>query len=123
MFKQLIAIFFLAGLLFQNLSRFLIVADYNLNKTYITNNFCENKDKPAMHCNGKCYLSKKLMEEEKQQAPGSQKTIPEIQLFFINAPGTEIASRQGDEINATYGRHHLALTASYSRNIFRPPVI
>ena len=33
---------------------------YNTNKTYIASTFCENKAKPMMHCDGKCYLKKQL---------------------------------------------------------------
>ena len=36
------------------------VYEYLLNYNYIANVLCVNKDKPEMHCNGKCYLMKKL---------------------------------------------------------------
>lgn len=36
------------------------VMDYMVNYDYIVNTLCENKDKPEMHCNGKCYLTKEL---------------------------------------------------------------
>lgn len=45
---------------------------YEINKDYITKTFCENKDKPKMHCNGKCHMHKQLKEQEKQdQSPNS----------------------------------------------------
>jgi hypothetical protein len=34
--------------------------EYEINKKYIAEVLCENKDKPMMHCNGKCYLKKQL---------------------------------------------------------------
>lgn len=34
--------------------------DYKVNYDYIVNFLCENQDKPEMHCDGKCYLSKAL---------------------------------------------------------------
>ena len=36
------------------------VYDYLLNYKYIATVLCVNKDKPEMHCNGKCYLMKEL---------------------------------------------------------------
>ena len=48
-----------------------IVAYYQINKGFITANFCINKAKPKLQCNGKCYLAKKLkkaQENEEKQA-------------------------------------------------------
>jgi len=39
------------------------VVDYAINYDYIVNVLCENKGKPEMQCNGKCYLTKELAEE------------------------------------------------------------
>lgn len=35
---------------------------YETHKTKITQEFCINKDKPEMECNGKCHLEKELKE-------------------------------------------------------------
>lgn len=35
---------------------------YETHKTQITQEFCVNKDKPEMECNGKCHLEKELNE-------------------------------------------------------------
>lgn len=42
------------------------VADYIANYEYIIKVLCENKDKPELKCNGKCYLSKQLAKEAKE---------------------------------------------------------
>lgn len=39
------------------------VVEYVVNYEYIVTTLCENRDKPEMHCNGKCYLSKELAKE------------------------------------------------------------
>lgn len=39
------------------------VLDYVANYNYIVSELCENRDKPEMHCNGKCYLTKELAKE------------------------------------------------------------
>jgi hypothetical protein len=33
---------------------------YELNKAEITQKYCENKNRPELHCNGQCYLAKQL---------------------------------------------------------------
>src|ERR1700758_1201773 len=64
-------------------SKSLILVSYSLNKEFIAKNLCENKDKPKMHCNGKCHLKKELQKEEKKdQSPFSNvKDKVEVQLF------------------------------------------
>jgi ABC-type protease/lipase transport system fused ATPase/permease subunit len=44
-----------------------IVAYYHLNRDYIAATLCENKDNVTMNCNGKCYLNKKINEQEKHE--------------------------------------------------------
>lgn len=67
-------------------SLFILQAFYNLgvtvywmaNQNYIARELCENRDKPAMKCNGKCYLKKKLAAAQ-QSSPlnpaNSNKTV------------------------------------------------
>ena len=49
---------------------------YELNQDYIAEFLCINKDKPEMHCNGKCYLKKEIKKQQKE-GPDSQKIIME----------------------------------------------
>lgn len=60
------------------------IAYYNVNKEYITRVLCQNRDKPQLHCNGKCYLAKKLKEQQAkqdQQTSDRVESIPILQLF------------------------------------------
>jgi len=36
------------------------IIEYYANYNYIVNELCENRDKPFLACNGKCYLAKEL---------------------------------------------------------------
>lgn len=38
---------------------------YEANKDYITQNFCENLDRPELNCCGKCFLKKQLKTVDK----------------------------------------------------------
>ena len=61
------------------------VVEYVLNYDYISKELCENKDRPELACNGKCYLMQALAEasekESQQKKETSAKKI-EIPLFY-----------------------------------------
>lgn len=43
--------------------------EYSLNKDYIAKVLCINKEKPKMHCDGKCYLMKRVQETSESESP------------------------------------------------------
>jgi hypothetical protein len=68
MLKKLVAIS-LVLLLSMQVSRELLTGIwYWLNETEITAQFCVNKEKPALMCNGKCHL-KKTLEASRDTSP------------------------------------------------------
>ncbi len=61
------------------------VIEYLFNYDYIANELCENKDKPILTCNGKCYLEKQV---KKQQNLDRDQTVPlppkiDLEKFFL----------------------------------------
>lgn len=48
--------------------KLIVVAHFEANRTYIAQNLCENRNKPELHCKGKCYLKKQLKKEEKNES-------------------------------------------------------
>lgn len=65
---RFIAILLLLSSVTMNLSGLFVFAGFEMNREYIVKELCINKDKPQLHCNGKCYLMKKLKQaEEKEQ--------------------------------------------------------
>ncbi|WP_343688492.1 hypothetical protein [Chitinophaga sp.] len=82
----------LTGLLLQNCSQYLISLEYTLNQRYIASVLCVNRDKPDMHCNGKCYLKKQLERDQQQQRNGTAgkekyevSYIDDLYLYDFNA--------------------------------------
>jgi hypothetical protein len=61
-----------------------IIAYFYSNQTYIAEVLCINKEKPAMHCEGKCFLSQKLKvhDEKEKQAPHALKVVEEAVYFL-----------------------------------------
>lgn len=47
--------------------------DFLINQNYIAKNLCENRDKPQLHCNGKCQLCKKLTQEDNKDKQNPQR--------------------------------------------------
>ncbi len=80
---------------------YIIMMDYTLNKKYISANLCENKERPRVKCEGRCYLCKKINNENKKDAgiPGhranfkfetpvmSKPGCPSLSASFIKLPG------------------------------------
>lgn len=84
MIKRLTAIILLLALISANLSGLFIYAQFKANQGYIATSLCENRDKPQLHCEGKCYLMKKLKdaeEKEKQQEQSSQKKGYDVSIL------------------------------------------
>ena len=117
--------FFLVGLLLlQTFSRELVVFDYQVHKERITELFCVNKDKPALHCNGKCHLAKQLRKasdsDGKAPAAGFAKVKYDVVVpvtFRLQAPASikPAALRFAQPLPTQY-----TFTAEHC--VFRPPV-
>ncbi len=58
-------------LLASTFDQVVIQSVFRVNQDYIARTLCVNKEKPMLHCNGMCFMARKLREQEKQeqQAP------------------------------------------------------
>lgn len=73
MFNRFVTYLLLLALISINLSRFFTCMGFELNRNYIAANLCENKAKPYLHCNGKCYLMKKIRQAEENEKKQNNK--------------------------------------------------
>lgn len=79
--KLPVSMFLLAVLMFQVFLKVSIIGSFYFNQSYISNNLCINRDKPASHCNGKCYLKKQLNKaDEAKNNPKTNSRKQRIQL-------------------------------------------
>ncbi|MCA0365719.1 MAG: hypothetical protein LCH67_16885 [Bacteroidetes bacterium] len=72
--KKILSITLLIALAIKLLMAPAIFLDYQLRKDFIVRNYCINKNRPEMHCDGKCYLAKqikKAQENDEKQATDS----------------------------------------------------
>ena len=113
-------------LLAQSFSKWLVVAEYKMNRDFIARNLCINKARPKMHCNGKCQMMKKLAEEEKQNSSNntnnsSKEKLPEV-LFCDEITKPTIPSLT--YTCSTYGEERPVFKLhSPIVSIFHPPAV
>ena len=67
------------------------VIDYLVNKDYIAENLCINKDKPKSCCKGKCHLVKQLQKtnqnpEKEPKNTGNRIQINELDQYILDIP-------------------------------------
>lgn len=87
MLKRVTCLLLIATIVGANFSRFFIYAGFELNKKYIIANLCENRNKPWLHCNGKCYFMKKIKQaEEREKSTENQTQKNLFQEAFYSKP-------------------------------------
>lgn len=84
---------------------------------------CENKARPQLHCNGKCQLMKKILEQEKKE----QGQAPELKI----AAKTDALSSKSFfpsyvtvvkiERSALFIQYTIGFPVDRSRSLFHPP--
>lgn len=67
MLKRFIAFLLILTLISAHFSKLYVFAGFELNRNYIAEKLCINKNRPELNCHGKCFLMKKLAEAEKKQ--------------------------------------------------------
>lgn len=93
---------------------------YALDIDSFVEQFCENKDKPQLQCNGKCYLTK----VSKDSSSDKTDKLPAIEwqklFYFHTEENIEIAKISLDfkSANFWYTNQYYKLNTSY---IFHPP--
>ena len=125
MLKRFTVLLLIASMICANFSRMFIYADFALNHKYIAENLCINKAKPWLHCNGRCYLMKKIKEaeqKEKSQERSGQKNHYLEFLFVLSAAASIVAFKNpGAEI--VYSSLSALKTIRRSFPVLQPPQI
>jgi hypothetical protein len=78
---------------------FIPFIEYSLFKDYIAEFLCINKQKPQMHCDGKCYLNEQLKKANDVDPPAKEaaKLQMEKEWFSILTDSEEIICRTGNK--------------------------
>jgi hypothetical protein len=124
--KKIIAYFLFALLSIKMLLVPFVYLDFELRKEFIIKNLCENRFKPQLHCDGKCYLAKQLQKvaednarnETQKQSDTVKKLLQEVfdELTFSIFPA---------HLAYTTHSHHIDYlpkpTTDFADSLLRPP--
>lgn len=121
--KQLTSISLVFLLTSHVLLKTVIVANFLINQSYIATHLCENRNNPASHCHGKCYLKKELKKadepQSQKQQPFPQKQKENTELQFFTA---EISCEKAlPEIISKFFLQSEKLLSGCVKKIFHPP--
>lgn len=123
---QQIGVVLVVGLLFlKSMVAPMLFLDYELRKDFIIQNYCENKDRPELNCDGKCYLAKRLekaQQEDEQQAT-NQFVSKLFSLEFHNSQNSSVTHElcTTETEPSTNFFYQKRTTKSVVSQVFHPP--
>ncbi len=124
--RHAVIIILLLSLSFQSPVKLGIVAWYQVNKQYVATVLCENKAKPQLKCNGKCYLKKQLAKaDEKSDSKSNNQQQQENKIEVVHFIITEKLSFHFNNYTdvAVENDYYTDLQGiDYSPFIFHPPL-
>ena len=89
--RKALSILLAFAILAQGMINLGLCAYYQMNKKMIADKLCINKDKPELHCNGQCFLSKQLKKAEENEKRQS-KSMTEKDEVVTHYDHTELAA-------------------------------
>ena len=117
--KAIVAYMMAITVVLQSLSLLYVECEYNLNKAYVSKVLCVNRDKPQMHCDGKCFLKKELNRNADHQR-NEQSTTSSISLILFFEPLMQQFIFPAATV-ISQGQTVALLSAGYTDTAGRPP--
>ncbi|WP_372793754.1 hypothetical protein [Lutibacter sp.] len=121
--NQFLGIFFYLLYLLAMVRPLMPIMEYYANYDYIANVLCENRDKPYLECNGKCYLEKQL-KKTNHSDHNHKSTIPQIDFDKYPVSPLDQYSYQlkdNEELNLEQLFVHKNTTQTYYNSLLKPP--
>jgi len=96
--------------------------EYQLNKDYIAEFLCINRDKPALQCHGKCYLSKMIEETQKEEPVQIPREVnmSDYPIGFVDL--LSISTCNFEPIISHFSGYFCHYKFLREAKIFRPPI-
>jgi hypothetical protein len=99
-----------------------IQGSYEINKAYIIENFCVNKDKPMMNCDGKCFLADKIKaQKEKEDANSTFKFSVDFGVYVPVPAWNEGFARIFISINTSEVPYFEPYSTLLIQEVTKPP--
>ncbi|MFT7421751.1 MAG: hypothetical protein ACI9DJ_002956 [Algoriphagus sp.] len=123
--RQIGALGLLALLIVKSMVVPAIFFKYELRKDFIIQNFCINKDRPELNCEGKCYLAKQLMAAKQQDENESEASfVNKLLVFDCLSLSSDYSFPNGLVFlasRAAIQEVQLFLMMDYTSSVFHPP--
>ena len=100
-----------------------VIAYFNLNREYIAEVLCINKEGPLQTCHGQCFLKTNLNLAEESTSKGAEVPLTKRQVEFPAFVISELAFKfnSGSMIIERISHYRLFTSPGYSHIPFRPP--
>ncbi len=101
------------------------VIDYLVNYNYIVTELCENRDKPILTCNGKCYLEKQVKQQLNLTHSEEAPMPPKVDFEKLISLKVKKFTYQFFEISFVEQNtffYNSFVTRIFSDSLFRPPI-
>ena len=102
------------------------ILEYVIHYDYIVEELCENRDKPVLACNGKCYLGKQISATEKKNQEDPVPVPPPVDFDKLitvqnSPPSYSLISPFSvqDRVLADMGM----IGSDHVKDILRPPIV
>ncbi len=102
------------------------IAYYNVNKDYIARVLCENRDKPQLHCDGQCYLAKRLKAQQDRQDKETTNRVqnsPVLQLFYQTSLSFQFRQVWPSLVSIEFSAYRFPSYVAPVAGLFRPPQV
>ena len=123
--NQVLGIFFYLLYLLAMVRPLVPIIEYHANYNYIATVLCENKDKPYLECNGKCYLEKQLKEVNHDNHE-HKSTVPQINFDdYPVSPLDQLSYQLKDfkELNSEKSYFVNFTSQDFFKSVFKPPQV
>jgi len=124
MIRQFLLLMGVMLTLLSSFSKGWIVLSFNINRSYISQNLCENKNNPvAPHCKGKCYLNKQLDEDSKKDSRFPKQQTEQVEtVLCLPVIALKVKKEKQAIIQFPFPSFYLLPNSQlYYTDIFHPP--
>ena len=120
--KKLIAVIFLFIFSMQIFYAAVVNCWFYANRSYVTQKYCVNKDRPTLKCNGKCYLNKQLKKaEEKGDSDTPKQTKKWEEISACKVPAIHYTLNFPAEIHLPKPVYTDVYYFDFNDSVFHPP--
>jgi hypothetical protein len=116
------ALLLLLAFMAMSFNQAVIVVNFYTNQESIAKTLCENRDKPMMHCCGRCQLRKRLAKQQQEDKDNPQRKADNKNAALFCQEAVSLSAPPAIRfISSAYARLCLRLPVDRASAIFHPP--